>query len=1182
MKAASTSGKTLLAAESGLVDADLVDDRALTEKTADRLAHTPIASQVAKLIAAANPPFALGLFGPWGSGKSSFFELLRREIAVSGGEAKIVRYDAWAFAGESLQRNFISSVSTELGFPDDGTNDRFHSGLYESKRSVKFDPEALARSFPFRYTVRLGLFAGAFVATFSLLISLFGRQDVIAALLAAVGPIVTASLVVAALTGIVQSVLAQGKVDVEQAPPSPELFKKRFTELVTKATKGTPDRLVVFVDELDRCHPKDMIAVLTGMRTFFDVPGCVFVVAADREVIEHALAEQLPTMPSRPDEPYYSTAGAFLDKVFQHQIALPPVRQQRLGSLALSLVADRDVGIWAELRTGNGPSISQVMLALVPSHVVSPRRVKVLLNNFATTARIAQARGLNWRLRATEIARLTVLRTEFPAVAEDLEKEPRLLHALVERPGDSRGRLKEMLDRYPLAASATTTAAPMTAPDEAIVDPGDRPRITVALLDQLYRYLRRTRDIPYPKRDLIFLESASAPVDLTDVELGDFIESAATEDPETIAPRLQGVTDEERQKATRLIAGVVTSDLIDEERTNAMSALETVASDLQEFPDAVRTALVDAIGFYRNEVEVPAELLPPMLEIASRLDPTPPWMAELLADPGLFATASNTKRVALIANRLTLTQRNTVWEHVAGHVGADYSVLIDLVSRLPEDEAVELIDHEAVAAALDTRLSAQETAEPELATQEALDLVVATRARSPRSQLLELSALWALLTTGVETALDVVSAQQAETCTLGDSDILIPFVLEGVVVADPGTWDAWIGSIPEDAVLPEHDASKADSREVLTATAELIARTDEEGGATAFLGVVPRLVALAAAATAAQVEAVVVPAVTQALDKPSADLDARHALLSAVLGLRPLQGASSSLETLATDDLVRVVSTKPTNEAFLLPTNIGSTLSGANLERIAIATAATPVVAPATARTKLIATVWLVSAVIATNRVSSVEIPFDEVQALIAGGDKWLPNAWFRARPSFAEGKRMLFETAEQFVIPVIDSVGFWANQLSQQERTSLLLEWIGRKRNRSRWVAVIAPLGLNDQAFVEEVGRRIESSPLGEDRQSLARNIQVLRPADPRGQRAVATLVLKRLEADTKLDAEIARTLLPALGDSHKSAGKLNEAIRASVAAGRLKLDQNDRDAMKAAKLDPPRGKRFPRFRGK
>ena len=109
--------------------------------------------------------------------------------------------------------------------------------------------------------------------------------------------------------------------------------------------------------------------------------------------------------------------------------------------------------------------------------------------------------------------------------------------------------------------------------------------------------------------------------------------------------------------------------------------------------------------------------------------------------------------------------------------------------------------------------------------------------------------------------------------------------------------------------------------------------------------------------------------------------------------------------------------------------------------------------------------------------------------------------------------------------------------------------------------------------AIAMEIGRHVDSAAAAEDREALARNIQALRPADPLAQHAVADIVLGRLKVATKRDADIAQILFPALGDGHKSARRLNDAIHAVDKADKLNLTDRDRDALRAAKLNhqPP-----------
>jgi hypothetical protein len=94
---------------------------------------------------------------------------------------------------------------------------------------------------------------------------------------------------------------------------------------------------------------EDVVTTLIDLKTFLDHKNCVFIVAADREVLESALNQAPQAKPVRDNEPYYSTAGAFLDKIFQHQLTLPPMRPEALTNFAMSLV-EKQAGLWSQLR----------------------------------------------------------------------------------------------------------------------------------------------------------------------------------------------------------------------------------------------------------------------------------------------------------------------------------------------------------------------------------------------------------------------------------------------------------------------------------------------------------------------------------------------------------------------------------------------------------------------------------------------------------------------------------------------------------------------------------------------------------------------------------------------------------------------------------------------------------------
>ncbi|MCP4045223.1 MAG: hypothetical protein GY732_04450 [Gammaproteobacteria bacterium] len=71
-------------------------------------------------------------------------------------------------------------------------------------------------------------------------------------------------------------------------------FKVEFKRLVSLwARDGDIRRVVVFVDDLDRIRPVLALELLEAIKNFIDVPGCVFVIALDYEVVQRGMIEKL-------------------------------------------------------------------------------------------------------------------------------------------------------------------------------------------------------------------------------------------------------------------------------------------------------------------------------------------------------------------------------------------------------------------------------------------------------------------------------------------------------------------------------------------------------------------------------------------------------------------------------------------------------------------------------------------------------------------------------------------------------------------------------------------------------------------------------------------------------------------------------------------------------------------------
>lgn len=541
---------------------DLVTDQALQEGAKDEFGHAAIARAVGDLTLSTITPVNIALFGPWGSGKSSFYHLMSRRIDQQDKNVAVVRYDAWKFGGQALKANFIQHVAAAAGVAKLGDLDR-ELNLAQEQSRIRLWAwlHTNWRSIGGAFLIAMA-FAAVWVAIHAALLSgtihpadHFWRK---ASQRTGEFGLVMAAVLTTVLLGP-QAIAASVVKTTRPAVERDDQFIRLFRELIDRIkNQKKARRIVIFIDELDRCEPEDVVATLVDLKTFLDVPDCVFVVAADRDVIERALRGVPQAKPVREDDPYYSTPGAFLDKIFQHQIALPPLRSHALSSFAHALVSDRTAGVWRDLQhhDPSGRLFNDVTYILIPGHVSSPRRVKVLLNNFATTARVAQSRGIDWIDRAQELAFLTVLETEFPSVAALLIGFPELLaylrrdKALSASDPDDLRRVVEQFDAS-TATAGESVAGAILRDDDAKVTLDSEQVANRRLARQLHDYLDKLRvvTVPDPRPDLLYLRVNGYDEGMRDPNLGEMIDLAADRSPDVVVAAFGG-----EPPATRTVA----------------------------------------------------------------------------------------------------------------------------------------------------------------------------------------------------------------------------------------------------------------------------------------------------------------------------------------------------------------------------------------------------------------------------------------------------------------------------------------------------------------------------------------------------------------------------------------------------------------------------------------------------
>ncbi len=302
-----------------------------TETETDFLNYSEIAELIAELISTASLlPLSLGVFGGWGAGKSSTLRLVEAELGKAPERYLVIRFDAWLYQDfDDARAALMSVIASELlrASPP---------AILEKARSL------FARVNKLR---ALGLLVEGGAALFG--VPTFGvasrgleamgdafagkaDQEDVAAIKAA------AADVKAKATGLLKEAPSR------EPPEEIDAFRREFGEVLASLDRT----LVVFIDNLDRCLPGNAIHTLEAIRLFLFMPKTAFVIAADEDMIRHAVGQHF----HNPGERHVAD---YLDKLIQMPVRVPRAGVQEVRAylfLLLTNVIVTDPAIREKLR----------------------------------------------------------------------------------------------------------------------------------------------------------------------------------------------------------------------------------------------------------------------------------------------------------------------------------------------------------------------------------------------------------------------------------------------------------------------------------------------------------------------------------------------------------------------------------------------------------------------------------------------------------------------------------------------------------------------------------------------------------------------------------------------------------------------------------------------------------------
>lgn len=206
----------------------------------DILGFQDSVTRLSQVINNIETPFTVGIFGSWGSGKTSFMRLLQAYLAKEN-SAVTFWFNAWEYENEtSLLLPLLSNMSKEF---------KEHKNAINSIKKCATTVTLLGTD---------------------ILLKKFANTDL----------------------KEIEEKFKTYENEFEKLYDSwvseIDSLKKGFKDLVLEIKK---DKLavIIFIDDLDRCAPENVIKLIENIKHFLSVDGCIFIIGVDKEILSKGI-----------------------------------------------------------------------------------------------------------------------------------------------------------------------------------------------------------------------------------------------------------------------------------------------------------------------------------------------------------------------------------------------------------------------------------------------------------------------------------------------------------------------------------------------------------------------------------------------------------------------------------------------------------------------------------------------------------------------------------------------------------------------------------------------------------------------------------------------------------------------------------------------------------------------------
>ncbi len=313
----------------------------------DKLTWDCELKRIVTRVASCPTPHVLGVHGNWGSGKTSFMRQLQHRL---GGQ---LDSDGSVFKGEHFKASKENKKIATVWFDAWRYQNELTpvvALLQEIRRQLSVMPMVVEKF------EKLG--------TIALRYTLDSLSDV--------GKAIGIEAIPSAEK--IQKIGEQWEAQHHSQVLNTDSIRKHLHDtILSLLPKGDQSRIVVFIDDLDRCNPKAAFRLLEGLKIYLNLPNCVFVLGMNETVLTDAIREEISAPGNAEPGELDLRASHYLEKICTDIYRLPlPQNSSALFSSMLSKSVPQEFVDAFNLCVGH-------TVCLPPN----PRRLKALANQWA-------------------------------------------------------------------------------------------------------------------------------------------------------------------------------------------------------------------------------------------------------------------------------------------------------------------------------------------------------------------------------------------------------------------------------------------------------------------------------------------------------------------------------------------------------------------------------------------------------------------------------------------------------------------------------------------------------------------------------------------------------------------------------------------------------------------------------